>query len=267
MTTRMRLLIARALTVVVFLSVGCSGNDTAKKGDQGSGQKKDIEGPKPDFSLTAKAFAEEFQGDEKAVKAAEAKYRSKVIELSGVVGTVGYDSDGKPWLSFPALLCYTEDKEPWRKVMPGQTAKIRGKLLQSKHPRLAALLVDCVISEVSGSEPPTVTAAELGKEYAADPAATAKKYQRPHYQHLFFVRGEISRVRPPVRGQAAVAFFKTAGKPEVSVWFGPLYKKEFAALKVGQKIKVLGVRAEFPRRDEVSVVGDGMYIFIEEGGK
>src|SRR5262245_41585318 len=126
--------LAVALGVAVLLSVGCSGK-TEKKEDDKKGEekkedekkgddKKGVEDAKPDFSRSAKEFDEEYNKDKKA---AEARYKGKVVELSGTVKSVGRNIGKEAFLSLEAgpknlagVMCFTTDKQPWLKATPGQ---------------------------------------------------------------------------------------------------------------------------------------------------
>ena len=83
---------------------------------------KGIVDAKPDFVLTATAFDEEYTKDGKAT---EAKYKGKVIELSGAVKNFGLTSRCEPFVSLEASLgnetgvrCFIADMRFWMKAAP-----------------------------------------------------------------------------------------------------------------------------------------------------
>src|SRR4051794_25512505 len=176
------------LAAAIFLVSACSGKDEKKEDDK-VGDKKGVGDTRPQFSLTSKEFAEEYKKDRQA---AEDKYKDKVVELSGLVAEVRRDSSKENFLllegaekDISGVACYTTDKEPWRQATPGQTVKLRGRWREFA---LAATLDGCVVMKVTGPAAPSLTADELAKEYAADPDATSKKYDRKY----LFVRGEVA---------------------------------------------------------------------------
>jgi cold shock CspA family protein len=255
--------LAAALAVAVFLSAGCSGKsdkkEDDKKGEEKKGEeKKGVGDAKPDFTLTAKAFDEEYNKDKKA---AEAKYKGKVVELSGTVKLVGRNLGKEAFVSLDAgsknitgVMCFTTDKQPWLKATPGRTAKLKGKWPEFT---VGPSLVGCIVTEVSGPETPTLTADELGKAYAADKDATTKKYDNKY----LFLTGEIAKVTFN-EAKAASVLFKTSGKTKVLATFTAFDKEETEKLKAGQKIKVLGLYSFNFAPDEVSL---NLCIPVEEG--
>jgi hypothetical protein len=243
--------------LVVLLSLamvaGCSSKDggsgekkkaDAKKGDDQpvvndkDGGKGGIEQAKPDFALTSKRLADTYSKDREAAKA---KYKDKVIELTGVVmGVTSTSLDGaylvlegtKKDPLVTGIICYTRDKHPWRKATPGQLVKLKGKDYQfSPDPALA----ECVILEVSGTRAPLLTAEKLAKEYAANPDATSKKYK----DKWLILSGEIDKVTFNEARFARVAL-KTPGKLSVFCGFFSTEEPQTKNLKADQKVKILG---------------------------
>jgi hypothetical protein len=268
--------LAAALAVAVFLSAGCSGKSDKKEDDKKEAGKKEDEkqdadkkggdgdhkqgvaGAKPDFTLTAKAFDEEYNKDKKA---AEEKFKGKVVELSGTVKSVGRNIGKDAFISLDAgaknitgVMCFTTDKQPWLKATPGQTVKVKGKWPEFV---VSPALVECVIPDVAGPGAPTLTADELGKAYAADKDATTKKYDNKY----LFLTGEIAKVTFN-EAKAASVTFKTSGKTKVLANFTAFDKEETERFKTGQKIKVLGEYSFNLAPDQVSL---NLCIPVEEG--
>src|SRR5262245_20094451 len=254
--------LAIALAVAVFLSAGCSGKsdkkEDDKKGDEKKGHTRSVGDPKPDFTLGSKEFAEEYKKDKKAT---EAKYKGKVVELSGTVKSVGRNISKEAFIRLDAgmknitgVMCFTADKQPWLKATPGQTVKVKGKWPEFV---VSPALVECVITDVSGSGAPTLTADELGKAYATDKDATTKKYDNKY----LFLTGEIAKVTFDAAKAASVTF-KTSGKTKVVANFPAFDKEETEGFKTGQKIKVLGEYSFNLAPDQVSI---NLCIPVQEG--
>jgi hypothetical protein len=239
MTASIRVRFATVLALAVLPSVGCSGKTADTKGsadrtDKGKGS--DTRGAKPDFSIGSKQLEEEYARDRAA---AETKYKDKVLELTGVVKIVGHHINKAPYLSLEGankdllgIMCFTQDRHPWRKATPGQTVKLRGKWPRQTS---TTALVECVLIEVSGPRAPSLTAEALAKEYAADPRAASEKYEGGY----LILAGEIETVTPDEQNAVSVSF-KTAGTPRVLCKFTAFDGEETDRLKPGQKVKILG---------------------------
>jgi hypothetical protein len=215
--------------------------------------------PKPDFTLTAKALAEEFKNDNAN---AIVKYRGKVVEVTGFIKNAGLDKSDAPFLyldGVPGALggvpCVTTDKTPWKKAMPGQTVTVRGTV-----PEFATLarLADCEIKDIKGMAPVTMTATKFAVEYRANPAATDKKNERK----WVIILGEVASVAAIDVGEeakAALVTFKTDGKPPTVVArFLGNDNKMTAGLEAGTKIKVLGSYGP-TSKDEIGI-GSGLML-------
>ncbi len=137
---RSYLLLTSAILAVALTSAGCkdkkggptpsdgSSPDQPKSGGPGSGGPRVSSGA-PDFTMTPAEYRAEFARDGKG---AGEKFRNKVIELNGVVAIVGQDPfEKKPGIFLKAegewtVFCATTDPQPWQKVTPGATVKLRG---------------------------------------------------------------------------------------------------------------------------------------------
>jgi hypothetical protein len=238
-----------ALIGAGLLCVGCGGSsssgpakDAAPSADKDGKPKLG----KADFTLTSKDFAEEFKKDKTA---AHAKYKGKIVEVTGKVESVGRNASDEPILtlegppkSFDWTQCLTRDRYPWKTAAPGQTVTVKGK----GHDFFpGAILLDCEIVEVKGDKPPALTADELAKEYAADPKAAAKKYE----EKWIALSGEVEKVN----ANDTVDLKTQAKGPRVRANFGAAEAKQLKGVKPGQKIQVLGNFGLQGAADEVSL--------------
>jgi len=237
---RHRRLLWAILTFVLLLSPGCSG-----KGERDDTEESGAD--KPAFSMTAREFSEERLKDDKG---AQAKYRGKLIELVGAIMGVDRTPTRKGLLilqgapgDLVGVQCSTKDIQPWLKALPGQTVRLKGRGAQRDS---GPMLEQCTILEVSGPVPPSLTAEELAKEYAAGPVAAQRKYEGKH----LLVSGKVEEVTVKETKLAWVAF-KTAGGPQVFCVFTPFFEDQWSTLKPGQKVKVLGQYALNRDEDEV----------------
>jgi hypothetical protein len=187
---------------------------------------------KADFTLTAKDLAQEFKKDDKATTA---RYADKVLEVTGVLIALHPASRGEFVLvlegepnSIVNVFCATKVSKPWDKATPRQTVKVKGKF--PPHPNSAAL-IDCTIEEATGEPAPTVAAADLAREFAADQDAARKKYDAK----VVILTGEVDA------GQSDKSAVKLkAGLPRgVICYMAPDAPRDAQGLKPGQPVKLL----------------------------
>jgi hypothetical protein len=242
---RARLLITSVALAVALAAAGCK-----KKSDSGSsdgttsdGTKSGTDGTKsggpkgpagaPDFTISPAEFRAEFAKDGKA---ADQKFRNKTIQLNGVVTIVSKDPFGeKAGIYLKAegewsVFCATADPQPWTKVAPGATMKVKGKLpgaISYQNPTLD----DVQIIDAGGSKSQSLTAAQLTKEFLADPKGTKDKYDKKPVS----LEGEIVETKPV--GSDMIVRLKGEQGTVVIV---SISKKGLENAKPGQKIKVYG---------------------------
>jgi hypothetical protein len=238
-----------ALLGAGLLGLGCGGSSTSGPAkDAAPSADKDGKGPardgkptlgKADVALTAANLADEYLKD---LAATHAKYKGKVVEVSGLVGSCGFNAAGEPIVVLQGadpknvlsnVVCFTADPRPWNKVTPGQTARIKGAWsdLSGGSPNL----LKCEIEDVSGAAAPTLTADELAAEYIKDAGAAISKYDGK----WLILTGEFDRLESE-RGGSVVVFKTKEKEPRVTVDFPAAAEKTLKGLKPGQKVKALG---------------------------
>jgi hypothetical protein len=195
----------------------------------------DVTKVKPAFSVRAKDLMKEYDRDKKATNA---KYKDKVIEVTGVVVSFGKTFEGRDFInlgspgSTEGVQCFTKEKKPWRKAFPSQTARVKGKYHVMEVGSFG--LLGAVIQSVKGKRPPTLTARKLAEEYAADSSGTEKKFN----ERYLILTGEVAKVEAD--GSAKRVTLKTGLKTRVQCRFEDSQEEETKALKAGQKVKVFG---------------------------
>lgn len=221
---------------IAWLSLGTIGCGGTKSEDGKSGE-PDLSKMKPDYTLSSVEFSAEYKRDNKA---ARAKYKGKMIELTGKVVGVGRNAGKEEFLtleatkgSFLQVICFTRINDAWLKASPGQTVKLRGYWPPIV---VTAALVKCQILEVKGERCPRLTVEQLAKELDADSSATAEKYKK--FSHLI-LDGEVASKKVNKVGAAEV-FLKHGGKCKISCIFTAFEKDLTKPLKAGQKITVIG---------------------------
>jgi len=206
-----------------------------KDGDRPHSDKDKTPQPlgKADFSLAAVELAKECKTDEAA---AGAKYKDKVIEVSGTVdnadrlpaNTEGFvqlkSADGEL-----VCTCKSRDRNIAGKLGPDQTVRLKGKFQSSIGlPNLA----DCEIVEKGPDTLILLTAEGLAKEYTADAMASEERLKRKK----LLVTGEVSGVK---EDDNKVKFIELKGDGktvvEVRYLFGANWPPEW---KVGAKVKM-----------------------------
>lgn len=137
--------------------------------------------PKPDFTLTVEAFAKEAKANGKAFRA---KYKNKVVELSGAVwnprvpqGDVMLTGTDAKVAEIDKIVSVSPPKfkleQRHRALARGQKVTVRGKQADAAYPAL----IDCEFVTVGPSTAIPVTVPGLAAEFTADAAMADKKYE------------------------------------------------------------------------------------------
>lgn len=241
---------------IAFLSTGCGSGSPTKAGDPppvtgvpvtGGDPPKTVPPPEPtpDLVFEAKEYEADYKKDE--AKAKE-KYANKFVEVSGTVhgvsrsGSVGRMAIGEPGADQSLGECYFADMEPWKLALPGQTVKVRGKIRGILFPALQ--VHECRVVSATGSGPPTLTAAELGAQYAMGADTVIKRLGGER----LIVTGEIESIEKFDGGAVILSLTKKDAKPLVRASFTILAnvdKERNQSFKEGQKVRILCTFSKF----------------------
>jgi len=183
-----------ALGVVLTTGCGTKGTPMNVKGVPApTGTRPTDEGPatNPEIKTTAEAFAKEVLADEKA---AESKYKGKVVELEGQVQyankIIGNDrmitlvgAKKKPTdvvgLNI-ACVPAAEGKDKMWWLGRGEKVKVIGRV--SPYMSTSSVTLEqCTITEVGKNPTPQVTAEALVEEFVKDEGAAKKKYTESEF--------------------------------------------------------------------------------------
>lgn len=130
-----------------------------------------------DVKIAAEAWYAEFKSDPDG---ARKKYDKKVIEITGVVKRIGEDFSNQRLTveadkSGATFNCYTVDRKPWLKVMPGATVTVKGIV-----PAAGALadLGSVQILNAGENKTLTLTADNLAMDVAKNRAEAVQKYDK-----------------------------------------------------------------------------------------
>jgi tRNA_anti-like len=197
----------------------------------------------PDFTMEVTQWAEEFQ---KGKEAAAAKYKDKLIELSGIVSDTGedpYGNVGYIYLQVPKsvkidIRCGTKDTKPWLKVSEGSKIKIRGT------PDLFGEggLYPAEVVEAGPSPAFVVSAVQLAEEFAKNPESASKKYHRK-WAHI---EGEVNlATRKEGEKPIHLLFLKGDATRVVKCFIMEGSGKQLADVQPGAKLKVYGQLTDF----------------------
>jgi hypothetical protein len=209
------------LPVVALLALaGCSKSKP--------GVEETVAKTEPAFRLTA----EEYQS-----QAGDAKFNGQVIELSGTVSGVGRNISGESYVTLKAqglvgVMCFTTDPEPWATVAQGQKVRIKGLWAPTF---VAPRLLWCVVEEPGEYAAVRIAATDLAKEYAADPEATVKKYDKKH----LVLTGEVASKSANDVGAVTLGL-KTGNATAINCSFTAFDKGATAGYEVGQTVTVFG---------------------------
>jgi len=230
------------LLIGFFFLAGCGTGKPTKSEEPPSGGAipKSSDGPQDsknpsgaggeDFVLTATEFHEA----NKDSKVADAKYKGKMVELSGQVKTVvtHFGKETSVWLKSEkgglGVNCMFDGTEVVGKVGIGQTVRIRGRAW------VASTLKSCELLEKGPDTILRVTAVELAKEYSADPEKTEEKYK----DRTLLVSAEVAAVEATPGIHLKDVVLKGDGKTKVRCLFDN--SEEVERRKPGEQIILVG---------------------------
>lgn len=229
MDVRWQIVVAAAVLTSAGL-VGCGS------GGGKTGKDNEVAKASPDFSLDAQQYFNECKENERS---ATKKYQGKIVELKGVVLNMGAANGGTPKINLGGknedglgVQCVTAEKEPWAKVVPGQTATVRGK-----GPEFAVVpsLIDCVFVDLGASPAVRIASTKLAEEHAESKEATEKKYTGKY----LIVEGELIDKR---KNDLDVPELSLKGTDKLHIWCGFLMFDGPPAdrLKIGETVKIVG---------------------------
>lgn len=233
---------ASALFFVLALALtGCGkkaaddkpGDKQTEKPEDGS----DLATAKPDVTMTADAWHAEFKKDKKA---AEAKYKGKVIQLTGTVSGVGQNLDagiGYLLLKVKGDLLgvrgTTKEVDFWERVPEGADVTVRGRVPDMGF--LTGELFPIHVVSVDKNPSRTFTAADLAAEFKKD----KEKLKAAWDDKWVYVEGEFARTGKSLGGAEQIVL-KGAGGLDIKCSIPADAKTLASKLKPGQKVKVLG---------------------------
>lgn len=145
-----------------------------------------------------KATMKELVAAQQALEA-DKKFGGKTVELTGLVVEYGTTSGFPERVraktiaiaeKYAAVHCVVEGEYPWKDVVPGQTATVRG--VWDANSRYT-LLENCTIVSVEGPRCYDVTAEELSKELETDLEGLEKKIVEAYEGHCI-LRGKIANI-------------------------------------------------------------------------
>jgi hypothetical protein len=241
-----------SLAFLLALVVGCSGKtdgDNAADTSSPGGDKKGDGSKKPVVSRGAKVFADECGKDPKA---AEEKYKGKLVELSGTVIEIGASEDGKPFVDLQGdsreriVRCLTQAKEPWALVIPGQQVKLHGKFEGAGEKEIR--LSDSIIVAPKSSPALNITAEKLAKEFKAAEEDTKGKYDGKY----LIVEGEV--VDKKADGSYKFLHLKGDADTPMICRFDKIDDASWEALKMGQRAKAVGQFSKLVSEDGPTVI-------------
>ena len=191
----------------------------------------------PEFKLTSEELAKEFTKDEAA---SEAKYKDKVLEVTGEVTDVGPTLDQimlkgakknpKDFNEFRIRLGIPPDQQGLAaRFSKGQKIKAVGKYLSLTNGAWLTI-TDCTLTEVDKSKTIVISAEELAKEFEKNEDGAKAKFAG----NDIVVTGQVVDIKTDKDG-TKLAVLKGTAKTNVAVTIGGLMQTEVAK---GQSIEV-----------------------------
>ena len=210
----------------------------------------------PVIQLTADEF---YQAVKKDAKAAHAKFKGSVLEVTGEVVNIGPGvvdpNQGNIGLALEGthrwVICHTQDPKPWTLVNRGQKVKIRAVCNQMEIS--SAILYNGVFVDLKPNPVPSVSAEQLAKEFSADKKAALAKYKNKY----LVTSGEVVEQEKENVG----VYLKGHGKLRIKgVNFDILQESAAKALKRGRKATFLGEVYDFSDKDDSVVLNPAKLI-------
>ena len=193
------------------------------------GKVAEVSNTEPAFRLTAEEFHR---------RASDEAFSGKVIELTGTVEDASRNAGGEAFVHLKVegellgVMCFTADPQPWASFARGQKVRLKGQWAETV---FAPRLLYCVFVETGEYAAVRISAADLATEYAADPEATVKKYDKKH----MVITGEVASKDVNEFGAVGLVL-KTGNKVTVKCGFTAFDKDLSGAYEVGQTVTVFG---------------------------
>jgi hypothetical protein len=195
----------------------------------------------PEVKTTAEAFAKQVMADPAA---GLAKFRGKVVELTGTVGTAhprqsSYGVSVTAGQSAPNRYLFIDCHVPFDQLEKvwllarGQKVKVVGVVAGAEESHVR--VVKCQVTELERNPMPDLTATALAAAYAKDTTAAAKKYGDGNKPKDLLLDGVVTTTKPSTQFRDSVAITVGAsGKVAVVVILGT---DVAAGLKPGDKVR------------------------------
>jgi hypothetical protein len=208
----------------------------------------------PAFSVKAEDYIDEWRN--KDSKAAAVKYNNATVELEGTVTEVG--QIGKPYVCFAnkagatGVYCFTVDREPWAKVVPGQKIKVKGKQSEGT----------CQLEKCQFVDPPPIDAipiqaTDLAADYAKDRAATIEKY----LDKYLILTGEVTAIHP----QDLYTAVELKGDGNVKVKFDLRLGSDIKKVAIGKPVKLIARLGMKERLEDKTILLRGAWLISGDG--
>ncbi|MBP3958692.1 hypothetical protein J8F10_25890 [Gemmata sp. G18] len=206
-----------------------AGGDLDTKKPEPTNAPESLAKVKPDVVITAEEWAKQSE-DAGKPSAPFDKNVGKIVDLTGVVKNVGVYLALETTPDRLPLIVPTTEKEPWKKVFPGQTVRLRARINE---------LVHWEIIDVKGAMPDKFTAEQLAREVAADKKGMESKYKDKY----IIVSGIIEKAEVSEYGHAYVTLKSPSGGGVVKCFFSGSLGSEKArnkSFQPGMKLVAVG---------------------------
>ncbi|QDT77351.1 hypothetical protein [Gimesia sp.] len=191
----------------------------------------------PDFTLAATTLAREYESDKPATTK---KYAGKLLRLTGKVNSFHRTLSGSGLMFLDGLSTGSKsgrvkldmhelDRNPWANATIGQEVIVQGRFPENFS--IGPELEECRFIEVTGDvKPEWIPAEQLAKTLSTDAQQTDEKYEG----ESIYLSGTVKKLDL----ENSRIELGTDQKPSAVLWSE--FTNDFAHLKPGQEIKVLG---------------------------
>src|SRR5262249_58257834 len=158
--------------------------------------------------VNSDVLSQEFRDE---AEKAKGRYHGKVLEVTGPVAEMGLTATGEAYVVLEGVQvpiartieCVLSEKEPWRRVVPGQKCTLKGRC---EYLGQELRFKECKVTDVKGPDRIVIAPAELSSRYEKDAAAAEKEFGGRYLE----LTGTVGKVE--VVDNAVKLTFNVAGK-------------------------------------------------------
>jgi hypothetical protein len=207
--------------------------------------------PSPAGQVNSDVLSQEFRDE---AEKAKGKYHGKVLEVIGPVVEMGMTATAEAYVVLEGVQvpvvrtieCVMSEKEPWRKVVPGQKCTLKGRC---EYLGGELRIKECKVAGATGPGRILITSAELSERYEKDAAAAEKEFAGRYVE----LAGTLDKVQAEDRS-ARLTLSMTA-KVSITCHLAGGMADRARKLRPGARITLLGKPDAYNAADGIVLKG------------